>query len=148
MALLIFQIEWPNTSCPLESSIDQGPYVNVTEDGMVTAVGNSQQDNVATDINNKDTDHIKKNDDAISYEERSDLTTEGTHSKIDLKQPSDHNVNDLVFPVRRQIDQLSRHGRNSIWLLAYIGVITTWPYVGSALVFLKKKFQNMALPRR
>ena len=152
-------MEGPSLSIPPESSIDQGPYVNVSEDGMVTAVGNSQEDFIAEDECNEDVDHIRKDEDAILHEERSDLLTEKTHSKVglvhskvDLNQPLDQNLNDLDVPVRRRMDQLLRLNRNSIWLLAYIAIVTTWPLVGSALLpFLKKRFKSIipsALRRR
>ncbi|KAJ7002114.1 embryogenesis-associated protein EMB8 isoform X2 [Populus alba x Populus x berolinensis] len=138
------KVEGPSLSIPPESSIDQGPYVNVLEDGMVTVVGNSQEDFIAEDECNEDVDLIRKDEDAILQEERSDLLTEKTHSKVDLNQPLDQNLNDLDVPVRRRMDQLLRLNRNSIWLLAYIAVVTTWPLVGSALLpFLKKRFKSI-----
>ncbi|CAK7357111.1 unnamed protein product [Dovyalis caffra] len=138
------KVEGPSLSTPLESPIDQGPYVNVLEDGMVTVVGNSQEDIIAEDERNEDLDHIKKSEDAILHDEKSDHLTEKTPPKIDLNQPLDQNLNDLVVPVRRQMDQLSRLSRNSIWLLTYIAIVTTWPLVGSALLpFLKKKFRSI-----
>ncbi|KAF9690292.1 hypothetical protein SADUNF_Sadunf01G0180300 [Salix dunnii] len=138
------KVEGPGLSIPLESSIDQGPYVNVSEDGMVTAVGNSQEDFIAEDECNEDADHIEKDEDAILHEERSDLLTEKTQSKVDLNQPLDQNVNDLAVPFRRRMDQLLRLSRISIWLLAYIAIVTTWPLVGSALLpFLKRKFKSV-----
>ncbi|KAB5574452.1 hypothetical protein DKX38_001646 [Salix brachista] len=137
------KVEGPSLSIPLDSSIDQGPYVNVSEDGMVTAVGNIQEDFIAEDECNEDVDHFKKDEDAILHEERSDLLTEKTRSKVDLNQPLDQNLNDLAAPVRRQMDQLLRLSRNSIWLLAYIAIVTTWPLVGPALLpFLKRKFKS------
>ncbi|KAJ6928034.1 embryogenesis-associated protein EMB8 isoform X2 [Populus alba x Populus x berolinensis] len=146
------KVEGPSLSIPPESSIDQGPYVNVSEDGMVTAVGNSQEDFIAEDECNEDVDHIRIDEDAILQEERSDLLTEKTHSEVDLNQPLDQNLNDLDVPVRRRMDQLLRLNRNSIWLLAYIAIVTTWPLVGSALLpFLKKRFKSIipsALRRR
>ncbi|KAG6780003.1 hypothetical protein POTOM_016410 [Populus tomentosa] len=146
------KVEGPSLSIPPESSIDQGPYVNVLEDGMVTVVGNSQEDFVAEDECNEDVDLIRKDEDANLQEERSDLLTEKTRSKVDLNQPLDQNLNDLDVPVRRRMDQLLRLNRNSIWLLAYIAVVTTWPLVGSALLpFLKKRFKSIipsALRRR
>ncbi|KAJ6711297.1 ALPHA/BETA-HYDROLASES SUPERFAMILY PROTEIN [Salix purpurea] len=137
------KVEGPSLSIPLDSSIDQGPYVNVSEDGMVTAVGNIQEDFIAEGECNEDVDHIKKDEDAILHEERSDLLTEKTQSKGDLNQPLDQNLNDLAAPVRRQMNQLLRLSRNSIWLLAYIAIVTTWPLVGPALLpFLKRKFKS------
>ncbi|XP_021692168.2 embryogenesis-associated protein EMB8 isoform X2 [Hevea brasiliensis] len=137
------KMEESNMTSVLESSIDQGPYVNVREDGMVTAIGNTK-DNVAEDTPNEHGDHVKRDEENISERERRDNMTEETHSKTDLKQRLDQNLNDLIVPIRRHMGQLSRRSRISIWLLAYIAVVTTWPLVGSALLlFINRKFKNI-----
>uniref|UniRef100_A0A5B7B4C8 Putative abhydrolase domain-containing protein 3 n=1 Tax=Davidia involucrata TaxID=16924 RepID=A0A5B7B4C8_DAVIN len=125
---------------PLESLIDQGPYVNVMEDGMVTAVGNEQT--LGDDMHNE---HGEKDEDMISDAQKSDyMTGEKTHLTNDIAQPPGQDINNIIAPVRRCMDQLSRHSRKQVWLLAYIAIITTWPLVGSALLlFFKKKFRNM-----
>ncbi|KAF2319945.1 hypothetical protein GH714_020809 [Hevea brasiliensis] len=137
------KMEESNMTSVLESSIDQGPYVNVREDGMVTAIGNTK-DNVAEDTPKEDGDHVKRDEENISERERRDNMTEETHSKTDLKQRLDQNLSDLIVPIRRHMGQLSRGCRISIWLLAYIAVVTTWPLVGSALLlFINRKFKNI-----
>ncbi|CAL5377932.1 unnamed protein product [Camellia sinensis] len=118
---------------PQESSIDQGPYVNITEDGMVTALGNEQTS--VEDVHDEPT---------IQSEKVKDATPKRTCLADAPPQPPGQDINDVVIPVRRYMDQLSRHSRKSIWLLAYIAIITTWPLVGSALtLFLRKKFANL-----
>lgn len=134
-------MEESNLTSVLESSIDHGPYVNVMEDGMVTAIGNNQ-DNVAADTHSEDGDHVKRDEEIISERERIDNVTQ---TKLDMKQSADQNLNDLIVPLRRHMNQLSRGSRISIWLLAYIAIVTTWPLVGSALLlFVKRKFKNIA----
>lgn len=133
---------------PLESSIDQAPYVNVTKEGMVTAIGNKL-------INMEEEeglchDHMldtKKDVDKVSVAESScNNSEERTLLKTELSQPSKEDINGAAAPIRRRMDQLSRYTRKSIWLLVYIAIVTTWPLVGSALlVTLKRKFRN-ALP--
>lgn len=118
---------------PQESSIDQGPYVNITEDGMVTALGNEQTS--VEDVHDEPT---------IQSEKVKDATPKRTRLADAPPQPPGQDINDVVIPVRRYMDQLSRHSRKSIWLLAYIAIITTWPLVGSVLtLFLKKKFATL-----
>lgn len=109
-------MEESNLTSVLESSIEHGPYVNVMEDGMVTAIGNNQ-DNVAADTHSEDGDHVKRDEEIISERERIDNVTQ---TKLDMKQSADQNLNDLIVPLRRHINQLSRGSRISILSLIHI----------------------------
>ncbi|KAA8536574.1 hypothetical protein F0562_029052 [Nyssa sinensis] len=135
-----------SSTIPLESSIDQGPYVNVMEDGMVTAMGNEQT--VGEDMHNEHKVQMEKAEDVISDTQNSDhMTGEKTDLTNDIAQAPGQDIGNIIAPVRRCMDQLSRHSRKQVWLLAYIAIITTWPLVGSALLlFFKKKFRNMFPP--
>ncbi|KAK3184799.1 hypothetical protein Dsin_032085 [Dipteronia sinensis] len=137
---------------PTESSINQGPYVNFAEDGMVTAIGIVATDNVVEDESNKPVVHPNKDNDTNLETERSDHLIEKTPQRNELTQPSFPNVDVLIVPIRRRVDQLSRQNKISIWLLALIAITTTWPLVGSALgLFLQRKFKSFiptALLRR
>ncbi|KAG5525811.1 hypothetical protein RHGRI_032184 [Rhododendron griersonianum] len=128
---------------PPESSIDQGPYLNITEDGMVAAVADEQ-----TNIEEENTEPMiqsDKNKDVISETQGSDrMMGERTHLTDESPQHPVQDVNDIILPKRRYMDQLSRQSRKSIWLLAYIAIVTTWPLVGPALtLFFKKRFRNV-----
>ncbi|KAH7835137.1 hypothetical protein Vadar_023175 [Vaccinium darrowii] len=128
---------------PPESSIDQGPYINITEDGMVAAMADEQ-----TNVDNLNTEPMiqsDKNKDEISETQGSDrVMGERTHLREESPQPPGQNINDKIIPIRRYVDQLSRHSRKSIWLLAYIAIVTTWPLVGPALaLFFKKRFRSI-----
>ncbi|KAI8532078.1 hypothetical protein RHMOL_Rhmol11G0185400 [Rhododendron molle] len=128
---------------PPESSIDQGPYLNITEDGMVAAVADEQ-----TNIEEENTEPMiqsDKNKGVISETQGSDrVMGERTHLTDKSPQHPGQDVNDIIIPKRRYMDQLSRHSRKSIWLLAYIAIVTTWPLVGPALtLFFKKRFRNV-----
>ncbi|OMO75197.1 hypothetical protein CCACVL1_16294 [Corchorus capsularis] len=128
---------------PLESSIDQGPYVNVTEDGMVAAVGNEPRDPVQEDMPNEHMVQSKKDDDTNQEKGTSVGLTDKPYPEKHLMQQPDQNVKDLIAPVQRRVDQLSRRSRQSIWLMAYIAIITTWPFVGSVLLsVLKRRFKS------
>ncbi|KAI3448346.1 hypothetical protein Pfo_005011 [Paulownia fortunei] len=129
---------------PLESSIDEAPYVLVLEDGMVTGVSDEVAEIEVRHQENLDQD---KTEDTI-HAEGCVLKKENT--KIDLSQPPDianspeRGISDIVAPVKKCLNQLSRQNRKSLWLLGYIAIITTWPVVGSVLsVFLRKRFQNL-----
>ncbi|KDP42426.1 hypothetical protein JCGZ_00223 [Jatropha curcas] len=142
--------ECSSTSVP-QSSIDQGPFLNVMEGGMVTAMGNIT-DSVVEETCNGDGDHVKKGEETISDRERSDNMTDKIPPIINDKQQSDQNLNDLIVPMRRYMGQLSKRSGISIWLLVYIAIVTTWPLAGSALLlFIKKRFKSIipaALLRR
>lgn len=161
----------PSTS-PEESAIDQAPYVNVVEDGMVTAIGNghitdmghlknenlAQPDkaedvvSVVSEIGNGPTTHARslKNDNYAEHDKAEDkISDTGKSGEIpnaaaDSALSPGRDANNINVPIRRCVDQLSRYSRKSMWLLAYIAIITTWPVAGSALLlFFKKKFRNV-----
>ncbi|KAL5854426.1 hypothetical protein ACOSQ4_004228 [Xanthoceras sorbifolium] len=127
---------------PTESSIDQGPFV-IAEDGMVTAIGTVAADIVVENKSNKPVAHLNEDKDTNLEAERSDSMIEKTPHRNDLTQPSEPNVDVLIVPIRRRVDQLSRQNKISICLLAVIAITTTWPLVGSALaLFLQRKFKS------
>ncbi|TYJ50325.1 hypothetical protein E1A91_A01G198400v1 [Gossypium mustelinum] len=128
---------------PLQSSIDQAPYLNVMEDGMVTAMSNEQTDAFVEDISDEDTTHSKKDEGTISDKGTSVDLTDKLNPEKQIKQQVEQNVKDLIVPVQGRIDKLSRRSRQSIWLLVYISIITTWPFVGSVLLsVLKRRFKT------
>jgi len=128
---------------PPESSIDQGPYINITEDGMVAAMADEQTN--VDDINTEPVIQSDKNEDVISEIQGSDrVMGKQTHLTDESPQPPGQEINDIIMPKGIYMDQLSRHSRKSLWLLAYIAIVTTWPLVGPALrLFFKKRFRNM-----
>ncbi|KAL3515704.1 hypothetical protein ACH5RR_022606 [Cinchona calisaya] len=160
------EMQVPSAS-PEESSIDQAPYLNVVEDGMVTAIGNGQitdtghlkdvdiaghdkaegAASVVAAVGNGPSTHGRslKIDNFAKHDEAEDKIsdTENSGETPNALLPG-RDANDISFLVKRCVNQLSRHSRKSMWLLAYIAIITTWPVVGSALLlFFKKKFRNV-----
>ncbi|KAK4776729.1 hypothetical protein SAY86_005417 [Trapa natans] len=108
----------------LESSVDQGPYINVDEDGMVAAVG----------------------------DEQANCTVEDTTKDTILTQPSVRYTEEGPTPIKAWLSRFSRPSNISIALLAYIAMVTTWPLIGPALLLaIKRKFKkgmpSMALKR-
>ncbi|KAL8540732.1 hypothetical protein ACS0TY_002094 [Phlomoides rotata] len=104
------------TANPLESSIDQAPYVHVLEDGMVSAV----------------------NDEVVET---------GRDHAEECVNKHDLQTSDFVAPAEKKKClnqlQLSSQNKKTLYLLAYIAIITTWPLVGPALsLFLRKRFQR------
>lgn len=59
------------------------------------------------------------------------------------KQRTSDDISNKLVPVKA-IMQLSRQQKRSMWILAYIAIVTTWPLVGSVLVFnFKRKVKNI-----
>ncbi|CAK9147351.1 unnamed protein product, partial [Ilex paraguariensis] len=129
---------------PLESSIDQAPYVNFRDDGMVTALGNEPTINIE-DSQNECIVQKENGEDTSSNTQGGDhLTREKPHMTSELEQALGQDVKETIVPVKKGVDQLCRQSRKSMWLLAYIAIVTTWPVVGSALLlFFKKKFRDV-----
>lgn len=127
---------------PLESSIDQAPYVNVREDGMITAfsnepsgdAGSQQNEQLAEDDNAGD---CVRGVNATVQQEETNATTQ-----LDPAPKADFDA--MLVPVKRCLNQLSRRSKISMWVLAYAAIITTLPILGSALpLFFKKKLRNI-----
>lgn len=112
----------------MESSIDQGPYIVETgEDGLVAAAAPSEVETTRANAEEEeDSAQIGK----TSYHLHKDNTRRG--------------YNSLIGPLMNRVDQLSRDSRKSVWLLAYIAIISTWPLLGPALLLsIKKRFRRL-----
>ncbi|KAF8719666.1 hypothetical protein HU200_024410 [Digitaria exilis] len=144
----------------LESSIDKSPYVNFMEDGMVAAVTNDGPDNDDY-LHNQIVDEIESDGMvAIQQNEHTgEIHNENDSGGVGDKNNSEHNkqqeepcANDIcgvVAPVRRSINQITRSQGKSVWLLAYIAVVTSWPLLRSLGVFLfRKRSSNSLLAKK
>lgn len=134
------QISIPSVN-PLESSIDQAPYVHILQDGMITAVSEEASAEIG-----------KPHQENVDQHKSQDTVQEERNTNSSLIQPppgiahysSERDISDLVSPVKKCLNQLSRQNQKSVWLLAYVAIITTWPVVGPALsAFLRRKFRNI-----
>lgn len=129
----------------MESSIDQGPYLNVSEDGMVAAVGNEQTRNSIVG------DHQTNSEMVLDTEQDEQLTGAKSdavpNTDRTCEPPAntpDTELRNLTASVTSCLNQLSQRNKRSMWLLAYVAIITTWPLVGSALRFIfGKKRKNV-----
>ncbi|KAA3485141.1 embryogenesis-associated protein EMB8 isoform X2 [Gossypium australe] len=136
----------------IESSIDQGPYLNVGEDGMVAAVGSAH-------AGNKSVEHFTG---LGSTQDKTVLATEQTQQQTEAKSDvagSGGEVSgecsslqrikcfDVIAASKRWLNHLlfPKNGK-SVWLLVYIAIITSWPILGSALriFYSKKKLRNFS----
>ncbi|KAG9443963.1 hypothetical protein H6P81_015303 [Aristolochia fimbriata] len=133
-----------------QSEIDKGPYVDVTEDGMIAAVGSNPT--AEKEIGELAGDLIIQDNEAVAEaacfnqvdEEREsdrDLTKEAAQSSGQASQDR-RDVNllrDVTTPIVKCLKQLSRRSRLSMWFLAYIAILTTWPLLGSLLLAVLKR---------
>ncbi|KAL5226523.1 hypothetical protein ABZP36_014788 [Zizania latifolia] len=141
----------------LESSIDKSPYVNIMEDGMIAAVtdddpcGDASPSNpMVSDIQQNNRDVIQQTEHAKEVENTSNGEVQGMPAQSPAQSARQlgeaHYVNkfhDAVAPVKRSISQLIRYQGRSVWLLAYIAFVTSWPLLGSlAFIALRKKVRN------
>ncbi|KAG8499478.1 hypothetical protein CXB51_005949 [Gossypium anomalum] len=136
----------------IESSIDQGPYVNIGEDGIMAAVG-------STHAGNKSVEHFTG---LGSIQDKTVLATEQTQQQTEAKSDvagSGGEVSgecsslqrikcfDVIGASKRWLNHLLfRKNGKSVWLLVYIAIITSWPILGSALRIFssKKKLRNLS----
>ncbi|KAK9134839.1 hypothetical protein Syun_014169 [Stephania yunnanensis] len=139
-----------------EHSIDQGPFVSFTEDGMVSAMGNEETSSVIENICHDQ--NIPESGVEITLEKDiRGLTEQNSETQVGSVDSSHQsakdatssingskNQNGITSHLRRSMDQVLRHNRISLWLLAYIAITTTWPFLGSAIIMsFKKKFRNI-----
>lgn len=140
--------------CSLESGIDKGPYVNITEDGMVAAMTTEGPDHMTEeDLHDDELCHVDEPEDEIVLTDQSLLGTENDMDNgsepVDSVQEIEAEsitkaIHDVTAPVKRSINQLLQHYDISMWLLAYIAIVTTWPLLGSALsVVFKRKLRGL-----
>ncbi|KAL6525204.1 hypothetical protein OROMI_030797 [Orobanche minor] len=113
-----------------QSSIDQGPYLKVA-DGMVAAMVTETTDSVTNETFEEKNDHDQTN--------QIGSVSESNHANGgDIKGGPGF--------VERCLHQLSRQNNKSIWLLAYVAVVSSWPLVGAALGFLLRRKLKKVLP--
>ncbi|XP_073119034.1 embryogenesis-associated protein EMB8 [Henckelia pumila] len=123
----------------LQSSIDQGPYLNVA-DGMVAPMGNDPMDcaiNELSDETNRTVSDTGLRE--VTDTRKSDVTSSVAHT------PEEGSDSKGSTTVERCLYQISRQNKRSIWLLAYVAMLSTWPIVGAALGFFFRKKIKRAL---
>ncbi|XP_037417387.1 embryogenesis-associated protein EMB8-like isoform X1 [Triticum dicoccoides] len=154
----------------MESSIDKGPYVNLMEDGMVAAVTN-EDTNIHDSLDKRTVSEMEGSDGMINVQQNGSTSVlqDESHSAVKNTNSSEDNVapaqglvgsqeqreelstdkiRDAIAPVKKSINQLIRSQGRSVWWLAYIAVVTSWPLLGALGFFLyRKKFRN-SLPAK
>lgn len=156
---------------PLESSIDKGPYVNLMEDGMVAAVTNEDTNihesldkhkQIVSEMEGSDVNVQQNGITSVLQDESHSAVknTRGTEDNVPSAQGpvgsqeqreelSTDKIRDAIAPVKKSINQLIRSQGRSVWWLAYIAVVTSWPLLGTLGFFLyRKKFRNSSPAKR
>ena len=96
-----------------ETSINQGPYLNTAEDGLVAAV---------------------------KYEQNTNITAPSSEEATQLLNQTGPQCEDNV--TKTSFNKLCRQRKGSIWLVGYIGVVTGFPLVGMLINYLLRKKQR------
>ena len=150
---MYFQVQNSGAQSSL-ASIDQGPFVNVAEDGMVAAISNEQMRVGEAEETSESQKSNHGIDEIVSVVEQ-DVQTSQPKPNFLANTPSptlsqatsiqDAKPPDVLAPVKRCLDLLSSQNRCSIWLLAYIAIVTSWPLLGSAFnIVFRKKLRNVS----
>ncbi|KAJ1703231.1 hypothetical protein LUZ63_003010 [Rhynchospora breviuscula] len=138
----------------LESTIDQSPYVNITEDGMLSpATENALIESTVTHANKEITEseicaEVDETTKTSSKDGVVRITSKNENSvKKDKGENISETVADVMYPIKRSVHELRKYQGKSIWLLAYIAFVTSWPLIGSLSFFFFRKRFNKA-PRK
>ncbi|KAG8660766.1 embryogenesis-associated protein EMB8 isoform X1 [Manihot esculenta] len=110
------------------TSIDQGPYVNIAEDGMVAAMSGEQ---------------TRGQVEEHPSEARSDFVSEKARTSEQHTDIQDVKFSNVTATVRRCLNQVSRQNQRSVWMLTLIAIVTSWPLLGSAFIFYRKKLRKI-----
>jgi uncharacterized protein len=139
----------------LESSIDKSPYVNIMENGMIAPVTNDVTGNDGSP-SNQTVDEVELSDKAgviqqngVYAEKHNEHMSgvENESSAISANQQGEevytNKLREIIAPVKRSINKMTRYQGRSVWLLAYIAFVTSWPLLGSlAFITFRKKIRN------
>lgn len=138
---IYFQVQKPLClHTAFESSIDQGPYVNVL-DGMVAPVG-SESDQPSSGAANLSIDSLNSPCENGNGNDALDERKTAAVPRSEHESGGGHAVSSF----RRCVDLITRESRRPIWLLAHIAILLTWPMIGSALRVLFARRFRKALP--
>lgn len=128
----------------MQTSIDQGPYLNVA-DGMVSAMGNEHIEVGEASEENKDHNHTAP---TVSVADNQARKPDSPTNSAQTRTSEDDAGLKGSGMIQRCLHQITRQSNKSIWLLAYIAIISSWPVVGAALgFFYRRKMKNALLGR-
>ncbi|KAJ8572632.1 hypothetical protein K7X08_009143 [Anisodus acutangulus] len=135
------KIQNTTVDSPLKSSIDQAPYVNIREDGLVTAFNNEPSGEVGNEQHEQLAENVKAGDSIRGDNSTVQQERNATTQFDSVPGPT---IDAMISPVKNCLNQLTRRSKISMWILACVAIATTWPILGSALpMFFKKKLCNI-----
>lgn len=123
---------------PLESSIDEGPYVNIAEDGRASAIRNGPETDVAP-VSNENVDQNEKSEDTVSDTKNDDDKVEqiGNNALTGDRDGAGDGI-------KKCLNQLTRFNGCKLWLLAYLAIGSSWPLLRLVYrLMLKNKFRSV-----
>ncbi|KAJ1286430.1 hypothetical protein BS78_03G351100 [Paspalum vaginatum] len=139
----------------LESSIDKSPYVNIMEDGMVAPATKDGPGGDGSPLNQAADEEQLSNGECVKPQNEASAVKHNEHTNgVGNESPAgpgnqqgdgttNNKLHEIIAPVKRSINQLTRYQGRSVWLLAYIAFVTSWPLLGSlAFITFRKKFRN------
>ncbi|VAH66481.1 unnamed protein product [Triticum turgidum subsp. durum] len=137
----------------LESSIDKSPYVNILGDGMIAPVGNDgpPSSQITDDLKPNATVNSTQQDEQAKEAENNSGTdavpAQSPAAAGSAKQQGEERyadkIRDAMAPVKRSVNKLARYQGRSVWLLAYVALVTSWPLLGPlAFMLFRKKSRN------
>uniref|UniRef100_A0ACD5XB78 Uncharacterized protein n=1 Tax=Avena sativa TaxID=4498 RepID=A0ACD5XB78_AVESA len=130
----------------LESSIDKSPYVNVLGDGLVAPATDDVVNELKLDngVNGtQENEHAKEAENRSGGIEVDAVPAQSPAGSAKQQGEMANMIHDAIAPVKRSINRLIRYQGRSVWLLAYIAFVTSWPLLGSlAFIVFRKKFRN------
>ena len=126
------------------------------EDGMVAAVRNEDA-NIHESLVVSETEHsdgtadgqqngVTKvlRDECHGAVKNTSSSEDNVGSQEQREEFSTDKIQDVIAPVKKSMNQLIRSQGRSLWWLAYIAVVTSWPLLG---ILYRKKFRN-SLPAK
>lgn len=127
--------------------------MNVAKDGMVAAMGNEQMRDVKVEESSECPKIDHGNAEIVSALEQDEQMTQPNPNSVgdtamqtsrQATSIQDVKALDVLAPVKRCLNLLSSQNRWSMWLIAYIAIVTSWPLLGSAFnIFFRKKLKNV-----
>ncbi|KAK6945469.1 hypothetical protein RJ641_013013, partial [Dillenia turbinata] len=132
---------------PSDPSVDQVPFVNIMKDGEVAVPGSEQRNGEVEDAHHE---HLMKTTEdkntSPGMNPSNTMTAETNALQKDLAEDPKQDSYNPSQPITRSIGWVARHCKISVWVLAYIAIVTSWPVLGSALsLIFKRKFRNNTL---
>ncbi|XP_074570980.1 uncharacterized protein LOC141827592 [Curcuma longa] len=138
-----------------EPLIDQGPFLNIMENGTVAANKKYGAQNDHKEVFDSQINQNMKSEDIeiVNIDQHKNVGAEDAQQIVvssgqELENKNDDKVIDEVAAsLNNSVNKLLLKQQTSIWLLVYIAVVRTWPMLGSALcIVFPKQLRRILSP--